>query len=187
MNDQLRIMVFGSHSPMPGEPDYEEALELGREPAAAGFDVASGGYGGTMEAVLEGAAQHNRPGYGYTAGIFRAAPNPAVAHDIPSDSLLGRIDKMIADCAGFVVLKGGTGTLLELAACWEMVNKKMVAAKPIVCLGDFWRPAVEVLTGEPSIDGLENLRPIAASAAEVISFAKTPAEAAAIMARELRR
>ena len=186
MTDQLRIMVFGSHSPKPGEPDYEEARELGRELAAAGFDVASGGYGGTMEAVLLGAAKENRPGYGYTAGIFRASPNQAVAHNIESDSLLERIEKMIADCAGFVVLKGGTGTLLELAACWEMVNKKMVAARPIVCLGGFWRPAVEILSGEPSIEGLENLKPTAASAAEVISFADTPAEAAAIMVRELR-
>ena len=39
--------------------------------------------------------------------------------------------------------KGGTGTLVELAVVWEMLNKSVMAAKPFVVLGDFWAPILE--------------------------------------------
>jgi predicted Rossmann-fold nucleotide-binding protein len=48
----------------------------------------------------------------------------------------------------YVVLKGGTGTLLELACVWEFVNKGIVPKKPIIILGSFWQPVVETLRGE---------------------------------------
>jgi len=43
-------------------------------------------------------------------------------------------------------LAGGTGTLLELAEIWELVNKGFInPAKPIVLMGDFWRPLAELM------------------------------------------
>ena len=62
MDRNPQIMIFGSHSPARGEPEYEGAVELGRALVKAGFDVASGGYGGTMEAVLKGAHEAGREG-----------------------------------------------------------------------------------------------------------------------------
>jgi len=177
-----RIMVFGSHRPHPGESEYEEALALGRAIAVAGYDVASGGYGGIMEAVLQGAAEMGREGYGYTSDVFPAKPNRFVSREIRTSTLLNRIEAVIHGCAGFVVLKGGTGTLLELAACWEMVNKKMIESKPIICMGTFWRPVVETLSGEPSIKGLDNLEPVADRSTEVISFAADNDEVVEILA-----
>jgi len=44
---------------------------------------------------------------------------------------------------GFVACKGGTGTLVELAVVWEMLNKSVIAGKPMVVLGDFWTPILE--------------------------------------------
>ncbi len=164
-------MVFGSHSPQPGDGDYEEALSLGRALAGAGFDVATGGYGGTMEAALKGAVEGGREAFGYTCVIFSATPNDYVGSEVTSTTLFERIENCLHSCDGYVVLKGGTGTLLELAACWEMFNKKMIPPKPVVCLGEFWRPVVGTLAGEPSIENLESLRPIAGSAADSISFA----------------
>jgi uncharacterized protein (TIGR00725 family) len=165
-------MVFGSHSPRGGEEEYLTALALGKALADAGFDVASGGYGGIMEAVLQGAVERGRRAFGYTADIFPAQPNGYVEKEIRASNLLDRIDRIIAECDGFVVMKGGTGTLLELAACWEMVNKKMIDGKPIICLGPFWRPVVDTLSGEPTIEGLSNLRKLSgSSAADCIGFA----------------
>ncbi len=185
MDRNPQIMVFGSHSPAGGESDYEGALELGRALAEAGFDVASGGYGGTMEAVLKGAREAGREGVGYTAHIFAAAPNRFVGREIGSEGLLERIERMIDDSDGFVVLRGGTGTLSELALCWELVNKKLVPRKPIVCLGEFWRPLIGLLTGEPSVESVESLRPEGRSAADFIRFAAGPAEAVRILKGEL--
>ena len=48
--DRPIICIFGSYSPKPGEPLYEQAYQIGHELAKAGFVVANGGYDGIMEA-----------------------------------------------------------------------------------------------------------------------------------------
>jgi len=48
--------------------------------------------------------------------------------------------------ASYVVLEGGTGTLTELAIVWESVCKKLIDPRPIIVVGDFWRPLVDQLT-----------------------------------------
>jgi predicted Rossmann-fold nucleotide-binding protein len=47
-----------------------------------------------------------------------------VTKEIVCDTLFERIDKLIEIGDGFVVLQGGTGTLLELAAVWEYFNSR---------------------------------------------------------------
>jgi predicted Rossmann-fold nucleotide-binding protein len=42
-----------------------------------------------------------------------------------------------------VACPGGTGTLAELAVVWEMLNKGVMVAKPLVVLGKFWQPIIE--------------------------------------------
>jgi predicted Rossmann-fold nucleotide-binding protein len=44
---------------------------------------------------------------------------------------------------GYVACKGGTGTLVELAVVWEMLNKKAMEQRPFVVLGDFWQPVLD--------------------------------------------
>jgi predicted Rossmann-fold nucleotide-binding protein len=50
-----RITVFGGSRCGPEAPEYQEALKLGRLLVEAGFEVASGGYYGVMEAISRGA------------------------------------------------------------------------------------------------------------------------------------
>jgi predicted Rossmann-fold nucleotide-binding protein len=50
---------------------------------------------------------------------------------------------------GYVVLPGGTGTLLELAKVWELKNKGFLETdKPIILVGEFWRPLVELVASD---------------------------------------
>ncbi len=51
----MKITVFGSARPNPGDPDYAQAMQLGQMIAKAGHTVLTGGYVGTMEAVSRGA------------------------------------------------------------------------------------------------------------------------------------
>jgi predicted Rossmann-fold nucleotide-binding protein len=60
------------------------------------------------------------------------------------------LQKLIAVGDGYVALPGGTGTLVELAVAWEMIHKRLMPAKPLVVLGEFWRPVVELVE---SLDG----------------------------------
>lgn len=181
MLDKPLATVWGSHNPRPGSKEYDESEELGEELARNGFRVATGGYGGIMEGVLKGAGG----GIGFSASIFSAATNSYATEILPSDDLFDRIKLMIDDSAALICLKGGTGTLLELAAAWELVNKKLVCLKPIICLGRFWEPVVNTLSDEPSIEGLGTLKNLDRSAASYIDFVETPEEAVALIKEKL--
>ena len=152
MNRRKTIAVFGSYRPRPGDDEYEQAREIGRGLAQAGYNVINGGYGGVMAASSQGA----REGGGKTTGVICKAfsPNANEFTDrvIVATSLLERLETLLRKANGFVILKGGTGTLAELALCWEYVNKGLMSSKPIVILGEFWRPVIDVLRPEAGFD-----------------------------------
>lgn len=146
------ITVFGSSRPAPGSEAYETTRELGAALARAGFTVATGGYGGTMEAVSRGAREARLPDgqasghvIGVTAEAFASRANQWVEEEIRVKSWQDRLFKLIELGAGYVVLPGGTGTLVELAVVWEWINKGFLRVKPLVILGDFWWPVVQTI------------------------------------------
>lgn len=53
----MNVTVFGGSQPMPGDPAYQEAMNLGSLLAQSGHTVLTGGYIGTMEAVSRGASE----------------------------------------------------------------------------------------------------------------------------------
>ena len=52
----MKVVVFGSSSCKQGSAEYAEAELLGCLLGKNGFDVVTGGYSGTMEAISKGAA-----------------------------------------------------------------------------------------------------------------------------------
>jgi uncharacterized protein (TIGR00730 family) len=143
------ICLFGSYSPVPGEPLYEQAYAVGRALAEAGFVVANGGYDGTMEASAKGARDAGGTTIGVTCAIFndyRGKPltaNAYIDREIRHDNVYSRIDEMMRMSQGYVVLEGGTGTLCELGIVWEYVAKKLISPRPIFVMGEFWKPVIE--------------------------------------------
>jgi uncharacterized protein (TIGR00725 family) len=141
--DEKIVTVFGSSRPLKGDPDYEEARKLGRALAESGFAACSGGYGGVMEAVSRGAKDGGGKTYGITAEFFKSRVNEWVDVEVRKKTWEERLFALIEMGDGFVVCKGGTGTLVELAVVWEMLNKAVMEAKPCVVLGEFWQPILE--------------------------------------------
>ena len=137
------ITVFGSSRPAVGDADYEEARALGKSLAVRGFGVCSGGYGGVMEAVSRGAKDAGGKTYGVTAEFFRRRANEWVDVEVRRKTWEERLFELIKMGDGFVACKGGTGTLVELAVVWEMLNKAVLSSKPFAVLGDFWQPILE--------------------------------------------
>jgi uncharacterized protein (TIGR00725 family) len=146
--DTRIISVFGTGRARPGEPVFALAEQLGRELAQAGFIVANGGYGGTMLATAKGAAEAGGTVVGVTCSAFGSrAANKYVTRVVVTDSLDERLRNLVKAGRAYVVLPGGTGTLLELAAVWELKNKGFLdRARPIVLLGDFWKPLVDLVS-----------------------------------------
>jgi len=180
MNQEKIVTVFGSSRPREGEPDYEEARVLGRALAKHGFAVCSGGYGGVMEAVSRGAKEAGGKTYGVTAEFFTAAKlNSWIDTEVRMKTWDERLFELIRLADGFVACKGGTGTLVELAVVWEMLNKSVITGKPVAVLGDFWQPVLdrvrEVELGHPALWGEANGRlvHVAAGPGDAASYLQT--------------
>jgi len=175
------VTVFGSSRPRPGDAHYIEAQTLGAALASAGFAVCSGGYGGVMEAVSRGARDAGGHTLAVTANFFRARANQWIDEEIRVDTWQDRLFALIDRAHGFVVCPGGTGTLVELAVVWEMLNKGAMKGKPLVALGEFWQPVIErvreVELGHPSRWG--------EGSEAIVQTAALPADAASLLAGQL--
>jgi len=143
MTEERIVTVFGSSRPRESDAEYEEARELGRTLAASGFSVCSGGYGGVMAAVSRGAKEGGGKTYGVTAEFFSARANSWIDVEVRVATWQERLFELIRLAHGFVACKGGTGTLVELAVVWEMLNKSVMTGKPLAVLGNFWSPIIE--------------------------------------------
>lgn len=142
------ITVFGSSSPKPGSTAYETAYDLGKAIAARGWHLCNGGYGGTMEASAKGAHDHGGSVTGVTCSIFgRSGPNAYLTHEVATDNLYQRVSELIDRGDAYVVLPGGTGTLVELALVWELINKRFIA-KRLVAIGPCFAPLLEIIRAE---------------------------------------
>lgn len=113
--------------------------------AQAGFVVANGGYGGTMEAAARGAREAGGRSIGVTADKISTVANQWIQEQIRVADWRDRLFKLIELGDGYVALPGGTGTLAELAVVWEMLNKRLLPAKPVVLLGEQWLPVVNAV------------------------------------------
>jgi uncharacterized protein (TIGR00730 family) len=135
----LRIAVFGSGSAPPGHPVLAEAELLGRRLAEAGYTVLCGGYGGTMEAVSRGARQAGGYVIGVTLDLFSPAlqPNAWLSEEQRVSDFFPRLERLAA-ADGFVVLRGGVGTLTEATLVWTLLQTGQISARPFLFLGDSW-------------------------------------------------
>ena len=114
---------------MAGDAHYAEALALGAALAAKGLAVCSGGYGGVMEAVSRGAKESGGRTLAVTAEFFKAHANRWVEEEIRVRTWQERLFELVERGQGYVACPGGTGTLVELAVVWEMLNKRRHEAK----------------------------------------------------------
>ena len=153
------IAVFGSSTTAPGTPEYAAAEACGRMLAEAGYAVATGGYGGTMEAVSRGAAQAGGRVVGVTApAVFpeRVAANDWVAEEWAADTLTARIHDMVVASSAFIALDGSIGTLTELLIAWNVAYVEAhfgASTRPVIAVGPRWERLVPLLTEAVYTDG----------------------------------
>ena len=149
------VSVFGSSGVSGSDAAYEQARAVGRTLAELGYCVANGGYGGTMEASARGAKDAGGKTIGVVCSIWSRRPNQYIDRRVETDNLRRRLETLIElGQAGYVVLPGATGTLTELAMVWEMTCKGILPLRPIVCVGAFWRPLMDMMSAQHAPDGV---------------------------------
>jgi hypothetical protein len=168
------IAVFGASRSTQGDRHYEEGIVCGRLLAENGFAVATGGYGGTMEAVSLGARGAGGHVVGVTApSVFpgRSGPNDHLTHETEATSLVDRIGVLAADTSGAIALWGSLGTTAELLVAWNLAYVARFTnqqPKPIIGVGEPWVELIPHL--ESSLETDTGLVAVVESVPEAIAL-----------------
>jgi uncharacterized protein (TIGR00730 family) len=140
------VTVFGSSRVRPGDAEYTDAQRLGELLGERGWILCNGGNEGTMEAAARGAKERGGQTIGITISMYRlGAPNPWLDQEIVAESLFARLERLVTLGDAYVVLRGGIGTLLELALVWNLVQSPEFAKKPIFVVGPTWERVINEL------------------------------------------
>ena len=173
------ISVFGSSAPRPGSADYELARQMGALLAQADYTVQTGGYSGVMEAASKGASEAGGRVIGVTCRqieAFRPMPaNAWVTKEIKLDTLPERLNYLVTQSDGAIVMPGGIGTLSELALMWSLMQVGEISPRPLIAVGGLWAR---------TLNAFVSTEYIAPEYIGLIQTAKTPKEAIDMLRRD---
>src|SRR6476659_5449813 len=154
--DRPAVSLFGSARVREGHPAYEEARDVGRRFAEAGFAVVTGGGPGVMEAANRGCKE----GGGLSVGFNIELPheqheNPYLDIELTFRHFYARKTMFVKPAQGFVVFPGGFGTADELFESLTLIQTGKVLHFPVVLFDSaFWRPALDWVYGSMLTNGL---------------------------------
>ena len=172
------VTVFGSNAAEVNDGGYKEAYELGRLLGQAGYTVATGGYLGTMEATSRGAKEAGAHVIGVTTSRFddRGGANQYVDEEVKFPNLFQRLHYLVTFSDALVVLRGGVGTLSEVALTWSLLQVGEMPHKPFVLVGPHWRQIMETVFRESTARERDrSLISFAANVRDVIPLLGSPA------------
>lgn len=173
MNERERIVtIFGGARCAQGSPEYDQALQVGRLLATAGFTICTGGYLGVMEAASRGAREAGGRVLGIVMNQFKAEPNRYLTDKVATEHFYERLQRLIMRSVGFIALRGGMGTVTELSLVWNKLQTGVIEPRPLVLLGDCWTPVVEAWKTHLVVSDADM---------RWLDFATTPEDAVAII------
>jgi len=166
------VTIFGGSKCVESDLEYGQARRVGALLAQAGFTICTGGYLGVMEAASRGARESGGRVLGIVMNQFKSEPNRYLTDKVATPHFYERLQRLITRSVGFVAIRGGMGTVTELSLVWNKIQTKVIEPRPLVLLGDCWRPVVE-----------QWQKSLAVSAQDIaaLDFAETPEEAVAII------
>ena len=142
-NKDKIVTIFGGSRCKENSVEYKEAREVGERLAEAGFTICTGGYLGVMEAASRGAREKGGRVFGIVMNEFKTEPNRYLTDKVASKHFYERLQNLIQRSVGFVALRGGMGTVTEISLVWNKLQTGVIERRPLVLLGDSWKPVVE--------------------------------------------
>jgi uncharacterized protein (TIGR00730 family) len=140
--DRPAVSIFGSARVAEGNRVYEEARDVGRRFAEAGFAVVTGGGPGVMEAANRGAREGRGLSVGFNIELpHEQSPNPYVDIELTFHHFYARKTMFVKAAEGFVIFPGGFGTLDELFESLTLIQTGKVLHFPVVLFDTgYWTP-----------------------------------------------
>jgi uncharacterized protein (TIGR00730 family) len=136
------VAVFGAAFLPEDGPADTIARELGGLLAKQGWTVATGGYGGTMEAASRGAAEAGGHTIGVTCETLSRTgrrTNAWVREEIRCETIRDRLVTLVRTADAAVALDGGIGTLAELSFYWVQIQTGELSPRPLITVGSVWK------------------------------------------------
>ena len=139
------ITVFGSARTPPDNPEYIEAVKMGRLIVENGFEALTGGGPGIMEAVNKGAFEAKGGSVGLNIKLpMEQDPNPYQTASIDFRYFFIRKVNFLKYSKGLVAFPGGFGTMDEFFEAITLVQTKKIPPLKIALVGkSFWQPLVD--------------------------------------------
>jgi hypothetical protein len=134
--DARKVTVFGSARTTPDHPLYQMAREFGRNLAAAGFMVITGGGPGIMQAANEGAGPEKSFGVGIRLP-FEQKSNPVLngsPRDITYKYFFNRKVAFLKEACAVALFPGGFGTLDEAMEALTLLQTGKRYPIPVVLI-----------------------------------------------------
>jgi uncharacterized protein (TIGR00725 family) len=143
-NSEDRIVtIFGGSKCSESSEEYQQAFEIGRRLAEAGFTICTGGYLGVMEAASRGAREKGGRVFGIVMNQFKSEPNRYLTDKVATNHFYERLQNLITRSVGFVALRGGMGTVTEISLVWNKLQTRVLDRRPLVLVGDCWKKVVD--------------------------------------------
>lgn len=137
------VTIFGGSRCDENSEEYREARDLGGRLAEAGFTICTGGYLGVMEAASRGAREKGGRVFGIVMNQFKSEPNRYLTDKVASNHFYERLQNLITRSVGFVAMRGGMGTVVEVSLVWNKLQTRVLDRRPLVLVGDCWHGVVE--------------------------------------------
>jgi hypothetical protein len=154
MANEKVICIFGNSRCGPGDSEYHEAERLGSLIAQARMTVCTGGYEGIMEAASRTAHEAGGQVLGITSDIFSTQSNRYLTREIRQPDLFSRLKSLAEIGDAFIGLRGGMGTVTEVALMWNlMVIGCFGRPKPFLLVGPCWQEVVKSWQSHLAVDG----------------------------------
>ena len=170
------VTVFGSARFPPEHRYYTLARETGRQLAAAGFTVMTGGGPGIMEAANRGAREAGGISVGCNIELpHEQLPNPYLDLFVEFRYFFVRKVMLVKYSTAFVCLPGGFGTMDEIFETATLIQTGKILGFPLILMGsDYWAPLLGFINGTLVHEGT-----ISAAEAELLTVTDDPAAAVA--------
>ncbi len=172
------VTVFGSARFLENHPYYEQAREVGRLLALAGFTVMTGGGPGIMEAANRGAKEVGGKSVGCNIELpEEQAHNAFLDRWVTFRYFFVRKVMLVKYSYAFVAMPGGFGTLDEIFETAVLIQTGKILGFPLILMGsDYWKPLLDFVHGT-----LVGRRTVHLEEAKKILVTDSPAEAVQVI------
>jgi uncharacterized protein (TIGR00730 family) len=149
--DKRKVTVFGSARTSPDEPIYKMASLFGRKLVEAGYMVITGGGGGIMQAVNEGAGSEHSFGVNIRLP-FEQSPNPTLEgcpRLITYKYFFNRKVAFLKEASAIALFPGGFGTLDEAMETLTLIQTGKRDIIPLLLIdepdGTYWTSLMQFM------------------------------------------